>query len=113
MWVSNTFLSFSSETTSMILIGMNTLSTCISFCYILATGFETNNHFVLVMEYAAGGDLFSLVDKEDSLKEDKAREIFRGILNGMQHCHENGVTHRDLKPENIMLSKDNKPKVIN
>lgn len=74
-------------------------------------GFETSKQIGLVMEYAPHGDLFDHVDRQKGVKENCGKEMFRGILKGVQHCHKQGVAHRDLKPENILLSKGNTPKV--
>ena len=62
-------------------------------------------------EYAAGGDLFNLVERQEGLDEDSGREVFKGILSGVQHCHYNGIAHRDLKLENILLAEGDIPKV--
>lgn len=75
--------------------------------------FETKEYFGIAMEHAPHGELFDYVQKQEGMKEEAAKEMFRGIVKGVQHCHSNGITHRDLKLENILLSKDNTPKVRN
>ena len=39
-------------------------------------------------------------------KESDIVDIFRQILAGIKHAHDNGVVHRDLKPENILIYND-------
>jgi serine/threonine protein kinase len=36
-------------------------------------------------------------------EEDLAKFYFRQVIEGLQHCHAQGVCHRDLKPENLLL----------
>ena len=38
--------------------------------------------------------------------EARVINIFRQILAGMSHAHQNGVIHRDLKPENILIFRN-------
>ena len=39
--------------------------------------FESNNHFLIVTEYAAAGDLLHYVKRKKRLDEEKAKYIFR------------------------------------
>jgi serine/threonine protein kinase len=58
-------------------------------------------HFVL--DLAAGGELFSLVDASGRMTEDLARHYFRQLTSAVRYCHSRGVYHRDIKPENLLL----------
>lgn len=80
-----------------------------NFFFLLA--FETTKYYVIAMEYMSGGELFDYVQKKEGMGESNAREMFSGIVQGVQHCHNNGIAHRDLKLENILLDEANKPKV--
>jgi serine/threonine protein kinase len=68
---------------------------------ILAT--RTKVHFVL--DLAAGGELFSLVDASGRMTEDLARHYFRQLISAVRYCHARGVFHRDIKPENLLLDE--------
>lgn len=72
---------------------------------------ETPTEIFLVMEFAAGGDLFDYVATNGKLSEDKARGIFRELLSALAFCHYEGVVHRDLKLENLLLSRSGSIKV--
>lgn len=58
----------------------------------------------LVMELANGGELFDRIKIDYGTREDTANLFFLQLLDGVRHCHEQGVCHRDLKPENLLLS---------
>lgn len=58
----------------------------------------------LVMELAADGDLFTLINDTGPLPERQARTYFLQLTEAVMHCHRRGVYHRDLKPENLLLT---------
>ncbi len=49
--------------------------------------FLTVEYLVLVMEYAAGGDLLERVKGKGQLTEDEARWFFQQIMFAMSYCH--------------------------
>ncbi|KAI0828490.1 CAMK/CAMKL/CHK1 protein kinase [Trametes gibbosa] len=57
----------------------------------------------LLMEMAAGGDLFDKIAPDQGIGPDVAHFYFCQMLNGLQYIHSEGVCHRDLKPENLLL----------
>jgi len=65
--------------------------------------FETDDSICIVLDYVPGGDLFDYIVRHVRLKEDEAKRIFRQLIAGIGHCHEQKVVHRDLKPENILM----------
>ncbi|KAK7399682.1 hypothetical protein VNO78_10871 [Psophocarpus tetragonolobus] len=62
----------------------------------------TPTHLAIVMEYAAGGELFNQVCK-GKIGEDNARYFFQQLISGVSYCHEMEICHRDLKLENALL----------
>jgi len=56
----------------------------------------------LVMEYVEGKTLADLLD-HGPVKPERAIEISKQILAGLEHAHERGILHRDLKPANVMI----------
>ena len=72
---------------------------------------ETKSTVFLVMELAAGGELFDRIKLNIGCDENSARNYFSQILCGVQYCHSRGICHRDLKPENILLDKDSTIKI--
>ena len=64
-------------------------------------GLANGNPYIL-MEYCPGGDLSSLVGKNNLNLSKYACEI----LQGLHALHKNGKVHRDLKPENVLFKVD-------
>ncbi|XP_060920392.1 serine/threonine-protein kinase 17A [Labrus mixtus] len=69
--------------------------------------FEMASEMVLVLEFAAGGEIFyqCVADREDeAFSEDDVKRLMRQILEGVSFLHQNNVVHLDLKPQNILLT---------
>ena len=73
--------------------------------------FENKEKMVLVMEIAAGGELYDYLSERKCLEELEARRIFRQIACAVYYCHKNNICHRDLKLENILLDENGNAKV--
>ncbi|KAF1813288.1 Pkinase-domain-containing protein [Eremomyces bilateralis CBS 781.70] len=58
-----------------------------------------------VMEYCAGGDLYTLILASTTLEVAEADCFFKQLMRGVEYIHEMGVSHRDLKPENLLLTQ--------
>ncbi|XP_028925132.1 serine/threonine-protein kinase 17B isoform X3 [Ornithorhynchus anatinus] len=70
----------------------------------LHEAYETDREIILVLEYAAGGEIFNLCLPEVAVPEHDVVRLVRQILEGLCHLHQNGIVHLDLKPQNILLS---------
>lgn len=57
----------------------------------------------IVLELAMSGELFDFVAISGRFEEPLARYYFKQFMEGLDYCHQNGITHRDLKPENLLL----------
>ena len=66
----------------------------------------------IVLEYAAGGELFDRLSKKGPIPESITKLYFYQMLCAVSYLHENGITHRDLKPENILLMSQEEPCLI-
>ncbi|XP_063987615.1 uncharacterized protein Nuak isoform X2 [Diachasmimorpha longicaudata] len=73
--------------------------------------FENREKMVLVMEYAAGGELYDYLSERKVLAEEEARRIFRQISIAVFYCHKHKICHRDLKLENILLDQSGNAKI--
>lgn len=65
---------------------------------------DAKGDFCEVMEFCAGGDLYSLVLAAGKLEVVEADCYFKQLMRGVEYIHEMGVSHRDLKPENLLLT---------
>nr|CAD1835041.1 unnamed protein product [Ananas comosus var. bracteatus] len=63
----------------------------------------TPTHLAIVMEYAAGGELFERICNAGRFSEDEARYFFQQLISGVSYCHSMEICHRDLKLENTLL----------
>ena len=73
----------------------------------------TPRRICLILEFASGGDLLTLLLRRRRLDEREARRVFRQLLSAIHHCHGHGVHHGDVRPENIMLDQYLNVKLIN
>ena len=67
---------------------------------------QSRDVILLVLEYAAGGELFDILYYTEKLEPILARTYFRQLVAGISCMHKNGIIHRDIKPQNLLL--DNK-----
>ncbi|KAJ8313775.1 hypothetical protein KUTeg_008336 [Tegillarca granosa] len=66
--------------------------------------FQDQQNLYLVMEFHAGGDLLSLLSRNDDIfEEDMARFYLAEMSLAIDALHCMGYVHRDIKPENILL----------
>lgn len=65
---------------------------------------DAKGDYCEVMEFCAGGDLYSLVLAAGKLEVAEADCYFAQLMRGVEYIHEMGVAHRDLKPENLLLT---------
>ncbi|XP_031310486.2 serine/threonine-protein kinase 17A [Camelus dromedarius] len=70
--------------------------------------YETPSEMILVLEYAAGGEIFDqcVADRDEAFKEEDVQRLMRQILEGVHFLHAHDVIHLDLKPQNILLTSD-------
>jgi serine/threonine protein kinase len=59
--------------------------------------------FFLVMEYVEGETLYHLLRREGTVNPQRAANIMRQVVAGVEAAHDEGILHRDLKPANIFL----------
>ncbi|CAD5325412.1 unnamed protein product [Arabidopsis thaliana] len=71
----------------------------------------TPSHLAIVMEYAAGGELYERICNAGRFSEDEARFFFQQLISGVSYCHAMQICHRDLKLENTLLDGSPAPRL--
>ncbi|WMV12417.1 hypothetical protein MTR67_005802 [Solanum verrucosum] len=87
------------------------ISYTISQCPIAFMVVLTPTHLAIVMEYAAGGELFERICNAGRFSEDEARYFFQQLISGVHYCHNMQICHRDLKLENTLLDGSAAPRL--
>lgn len=63
----------------------------------------------LVQELVAGGPVHR--SGAEPLAQERARQLFRGMLSGLEYLHAQHIVHRDIKPENVLVTGDGTAKI--
>ncbi|XP_034690320.1 serine/threonine-protein kinase SAPK2-like isoform X2 [Vitis riparia] len=90
------------------------VSVIYKLCLYCSTRFQvllTPTHLAIVMEYAAGGELFERICNAGRFSEDEARYFFQQLISGVSYCHSMQICHRDLKLENTLLDGSPAPRL--
>jgi hypothetical protein len=66
----------------------------------------TPSHFIILMEYVAGGSLERLLRQFGPLPLPALKKYLADILRGLQYLHSKGSVHCDVKPHNALLHND-------
>lgn len=66
--------------------------------------FEDNENIYVLMEFAAGGELFYHLRDKGKFDENTARFYAAEVVMALEYLHSSGIVFRDLKLENLVLS---------
>jgi eukaryotic-like serine/threonine-protein kinase len=69
------------------------------------TGRLKNGDLFIAMEYLRRGSLGAEL-RGDTLDLRALKQIFCGVMRGLQYAHDRGYIHRDIKPANILIGDD-------
>lgn len=68
--------------------------------------FQDDSWLYLVMEYCAGGDLMTILMRDDILTEKQTRFYMSELAKAIQSVHNLKFVHRDLKPDNVLIANN-------
>ncbi|CAL5184746.1 unnamed protein product [Lathyrus oleraceus] len=67
--------------------------------------FQDPEFLYLIMEYLPGGDIMTLLMREETLTESVARFYIAQTVLAIESIHKHNYIHRDIKPDNLLLDK--------
>lgn len=73
---------------------------------------EENGTAYIVMDFAEGRPLSTVVNEDGLLSEDQLKPMLLPLLDGLSLVHAADMLHRDVKPENIIIRPDGTPVLI-
>ncbi|KAI9313296.1 kinase-like domain-containing protein [Dichotomocladium elegans] len=65
--------------------------------------FHDEKRVFLILEYAARGELYKVLQEKQMLPESTAAQYIAQMANALSYLHSKRVIHRDIKPENLLL----------
>lgn len=71
----------------------------------LISSFRFRDGAYLVLEYASGGDLHTLLRKNGSLDHESTKFVIGSVAAALWSIHERGFVFTDIKPENILITE--------
>ncbi|GMN53070.1 hypothetical protein TIFTF001_022209 [Ficus carica] len=85
----------------------NLLAEVGSHCIVkLYYSFQDAEYLYLIMEYLPGGDMMTLLIREETLTETVARFYIAQSVLAIESIHKHNYIHRDIKPDNLLLDKN-------
>ncbi|CAH8589293.1 unnamed protein product [Schistosoma intercalatum] len=74
-----------------------------TFIIPLYYSFKDNSNLYLVMEYAIGGDLFTLLRNMKQFPNEMVKFYGAQVILAFEYLHYLAIVYRDLKPENLLI----------
>ncbi|KAJ3200689.1 spindle assembly checkpoint kinase, partial [Entophlyctis luteolus] len=65
----------------------------------------------LILEYAAGGEVYKCLRKITRFSEEQASKYVCQMADALQYLHKKHVIHRDIKPENLLIGLQGELKI--
>jgi len=82
-----------------------------SFIVNLWGTFQDTSNLYMVMDFVAGGELFTLLRRSNRFPDPVAKFYAAEVALALNYLHTLNVIYRDLKPENVLLNQDGHIKI--
>ncbi|KAI4377804.1 hypothetical protein MLD38_015379 [Melastoma candidum] len=73
--------------------------------------FQDEEYLYLIMEYLPGGDMMTLLIREETLTETVTKFYIAQSVLAIESIHNHNYIHRDIKPDNLLLDKNGRMKL--
>ncbi|ORZ11435.1 kinase-like domain-containing protein [Absidia repens] len=73
--------------------------------------FQDDSNLYMVMDYVAGGELFSVLRRSHRFPDHVAKFYAGEVLLAIDYLHSKDIIYRDLKPENLLLDNQGHIKI--
>jgi protein kinase X len=73
--------------------------------------FQSPTHVFMLLDYACGGELFTLLRREGRFANDVGLFFAVEIILAFEYLHSSDIAYRDLKPENLLIDRDGHVKI--
>ncbi|CAO3591458.1 unnamed protein product [Absidia cylindrospora] len=73
--------------------------------------FQDTTNLYMVMDYVAGGELFSVLRRSQRFPDHVAKFYAGEVLLAIEYLHSKDIIYRDLKPENLLLDNQGHVKI--
>jgi aurora kinase, other len=73
--------------------------------------FYDEKRVYLILEYAAGGELYKQLQKSGTFTNEETSHYISSLAAALDYCHSKHVIHRDIKPENLLIGIDGEIKI--
>lgn len=79
----------------------------------LYAALQDDRFIYLVLSYAVGGELYTIMEKERRLSEEAAKFYFVELACALRYLHEHQhIAFRDLKPENVLIDSEGHVRLV-
>ena len=82
------------------------------FLLALVATYQDKNNLYMLLEFIIGGELFTLLQKQEKLGFNHARKYAASVLEAFIYLHNKDIIYRDLKPENLLIDLEGYIRVV-
>ena len=84
------------------ILGMNNHPFIINLHY----AFQTDKFLYYILDFAEGGELFTMLRRKGKFSEKVVRQYAAEIILALSHLHSNDILYSDLKLENLLIDSE-------